>query len=459
MTRAEFVDLASKFAKREEGHFFTKGFVKTFVDRHRDQLSEKPGKSMSPTRSFEDMQDKTLEFVSSLNGFFEKNIINRNNLVVFDETVVCINDSLPLAIGERRTSGGGNVNVVQTHQSALFCYIPFSLGDGSTPFRVVIYKSENLEKGAFSSTGLVPVEEKGLRDTPYRLFLESGTGYLTLELFKYIMEEFTKWWTTTHPGLHCFMVSDNLRIHTNEAIITTARLHGIHMFNIMPGSSHWFQVHDQLPFATLKKKLTQFKNEILNCVKLESKERTKLFHAIFYKSEKYALAVNKMRKSLADVGLLPWDPERIIQNAQKHSPMKSQAQADCMMRELVDVIKVRKDERITKICQTLSRVKCATLFSPKTSEKREKRERPEEDDENLVQDDVEESPVSESARNEDMSLQPPTKRRRKTPGNLKVCCVKGCKETHFWSKKWSFCPRCKKNFCPSHASKLQHHKC
>ncbi len=185
LTRAEFVDLANKFAKREEDHFFTKGFVKTFVDRHRDQLSEKPGKSMSPTRSFEDMQDKTLEFVSSLNGFFEKNIINRNNLVVFDETVVCINDSLPLAIGERRTSGGGNVNVVQTHQSALFCYIPFSLGDGSTPFRVVIYKSENLEKGAFSSTGLVPVEEKGLRDTPYRLFLESGTGYLTLELFKY----------------------------------------------------------------------------------------------------------------------------------------------------------------------------------------------------------------------------------------------------------------------------------
>ena len=64
------------------------------------------------------------------------------------------------------------------------------------------------------------------------------------------MEEFTKWWTTTRPGLHCFMVSDNLRIHTNDAIVRNALTQGIHMFNIMPGSSHWFHVHDQ---GTLRK--------------------------------------------------------------------------------------------------------------------------------------------------------------------------------------------------------------
>ena len=48
------------------------------------------------------------------------------------------------------------------------------------------------------------------------------------------------------------MISDNLSIHRNDSIVATALRSGIHMLNIMPGSLHWFQVHDQVPFGTLK---------------------------------------------------------------------------------------------------------------------------------------------------------------------------------------------------------------
>ena len=89
------------------------------------------------------------------------------------------------------------------------------------------------------------------------------------------------------------MISDNLRIHVNDAIVSNARTHGIHVFNIMPSSSHWFQVHDQEPFGSLKNKMTELKNEILNCIKLEPRERSKLFHAIFYKAEKCAFTKKK----------------------------------------------------------------------------------------------------------------------------------------------------------------------
>jgi len=109
----------------------------------------KPGKTMSSTRNNEEIQSKTLDFVSYLNGFFEKNIINRNNLVMFDETVVSVDFSLPEAIGLVRNSGGGNVHVEQSRQSVHFRFIPFSLGDGSTPLRVVIYKSSDLRKCTF----------------------------------------------------------------------------------------------------------------------------------------------------------------------------------------------------------------------------------------------------------------------------------------------------------------------
>ena len=194
--------------------------------------------------------------------------------------------------------------------------------------------------------------------------------------------------------------------------------------------------------------MTQFKNEILNCVELEPKERTKLFHGIFYKAERYAFKKQTILKSFADVGLHPWDPEEIIKNAKQHSPMKSQDETDSVMRELIDVIKVRKEERISEICKTLSSVKCATISSPKMVGKGQKRRRPEEEAEDHLQDEVEESSVSESAKNMDIPLQPPAKRRRKKPRNLKKCCVKGCDETHFWSKKWGCCPKCKKKLLP-----------
>ena len=63
----------------------------------------------------------------------------------------------------------------------------------------------------------------------------------------------------TRPGLDCFMICDNLRVHINSEIISNASSKGIHIFPIMPGYSHWFQVHDQFPFATLKNKMSEKK--------------------------------------------------------------------------------------------------------------------------------------------------------------------------------------------------------
>ena len=54
------------------------------------------------------------------------------------------------------------------------------------------------------------------------------------------------------PFSNVFLINDNLSIHRNKDIVAEAEDNGIHMINIMPESSHWFKVHDQLPFARLK---------------------------------------------------------------------------------------------------------------------------------------------------------------------------------------------------------------
>ena len=103
-------------------------------------------------------------------------------------------------------------------------------------------------------------ERERFHDDPHMLYLSSEKGYLNKTLFEYIVIEFAKWRQVTRFDLDCFMISDNLPVHKKKDIIELAEGMDIHIYNIMPGSSHWFQVHDQQPFGALKKKMSQKKN-------------------------------------------------------------------------------------------------------------------------------------------------------------------------------------------------------
>ena len=79
-------------------------------------------------------------------SLMDMHLINKNIIVVFDETIIGDSISLPLFIGERRKSGDGNININEPRQGALGCYIPFSMPGGRTPFRVFIFKTGKLKK-------------------------------------------------------------------------------------------------------------------------------------------------------------------------------------------------------------------------------------------------------------------------------------------------------------------------
>ena len=206
LTYEEFIDIATLFAKRDEDHRFSREFVKGFVKRHESVLCGGGGKITSPTRCLETTQEKTKEFIDLMNSYMRGNTLNAKNLVVFDECVIGDNKYVPVVIGERRKSGGGNINVLRVREKALGCYIPFSMPDGSTPFRVFIFKSGCRREGRCLAHALTQTAERGLRTCPHRLFLESRKGFLTADLFKIVMEEFIKWWRLANPGLHCFML-------------------------------------------------------------------------------------------------------------------------------------------------------------------------------------------------------------------------------------------------------------
>ena len=456
LTFRDFIEMASIFAKRDANRPFSRQFVYDFIDRHQDVLCKKNGKITSPTRCLDTTQEKTQDFISLVDMHMKGNTMNKRNIFVFDETTVGDDVSLPIVIGMRRKSGGGNNNVFCIREKKLGCYIPFSMPDGSTPFRVFIFASGSKKEGRILPHALVPTVERRQRTRPHRLFLQSEKGSLTLELFKIIMEEFIKWWKGVHPGLHCFLISDNLSIHRNSGIVKKARKHGIHMLNIMPGTSHWFQVHDQLPFANLKKKMTQKKNRLSRSFSLTRQRRRALLMGFFYKAERKALRPHIVRKSFSDVGLWPFNPQKILQICQNHCPVDSKNEENEMLRDLIDAINVHKQKQEKWCNKILSGMEAASMTEAENYDFQIFRD---DDDDESASDVGDEDQSSFNEDYEDMPMQPPTKRKRTPTTERKTCSARGCQKSHFWSKKWVECPKCKKNFCPSHAKKLQRHKC
>jgi len=167
--------------------------------------------------------------------YMKRNTLNKNNPVVFDETVIGNNSYVPVVIGERRKSGRSNMNVLRIREKALGCYIPFSMPDGTTPFRVFIFKSGCKRQGCVLAHALTETGETRLRTHPHRPFLESQKGFLTAKLFKVVMEEFIKWWKPGHPGLHCFLL---LRVLDCMNFPEVSEVADIHLCHALHGKTH-----------------------------------------------------------------------------------------------------------------------------------------------------------------------------------------------------------------------------
>ena len=456
LTVDSFVELANFFAERDDKHQISRRFFYSFRRRHTDDICLKNGKITSPTRSYTLMLRKTKEFIREFEEKMGDKNISEKNIVVFDETVIGDGACLPKLITERRKSGGGNANAIASRRRALGCLIPFSLGDGSTPFRVFIINEKTCRKLMIPENPLLPKAEKGLRETPYRLFLSSPTGFLTTELFEVIMNAFIYWWTTTRPSTACILISDNLAIHKNKAIVEKAERSGIYMFNIMPGSSHWFQVHDQLPFAILKKKMRSCFYKCFGDSSTEPGAILQTRMAEFYKAEKDAFNPKSVRDSFALVGLQPYDKNKILNNCRENSPPDTESDEDTTIDRLAQKINMYTDKKTAEIQRLRSSVKRAKDPTPVKPKKRQRVQK------EMLKGQVQETggqPDSSPEKCMHVAAEPPKKRAKLMRVDRKTCASKGCQKTHFWSKKWVFCQKCKKNFCEEHKDELYHHQC
>ena len=116
---------------------------------------------------------------------------------------------------------------------------------------------------------------------------------------------------------------------------------------IMPGASRWFQVHGQQPFGTLKKKMTLRKFYLWTSTETEPEDFRDILKYLFYEAEANAFDTQVLQKTFADVGLWPWNPDRMMKNCQENCPVVPPLNESRLVKKLLNIIvDIDKEEQL-----------------------------------------------------------------------------------------------------------------
>ena len=173
-----------------------------------------------------------------------------------------------------------------------------------------MFKSGSKKQGGIFGHTLAQHKERRFQTCWHRLVLECRKGLSSDNLLNIIMKELFKWLGVENQRLHCLMILDNLRIQTNDITINTSRRCDIYMLIIMPETSHWFQIHDQIPLANLKKKLSWERSRCWRLFSYTPGRRNALLMVLFYKAYRKAFNPCIVRRSFPEAGLWLWNPKK-----------------------------------------------------------------------------------------------------------------------------------------------------
>ena len=162
---------------------------------------------------------------------------------------------------------------------------------------------------------------------------------------------------------------------------------------------------------------------------------------IFYKAERKAFLPHIVRKSFYDVGLWPYDPEKIIRICQEHTSVDSQDKENESLRDLIDAIKIQRQRKAEWCEKILTDLEPANITEDENyhfqffGDDDEGKDPTDDEDENG-------SPLQENS--DSMPVEPPAKRVRTPSGERKICCARGCQKSHIRSKNGLCAPSAKK---------------
>ena len=162
---------------------------------------------------------ETERSIKTWSELVESNRILKFKVMIFDETVVGDPTKLGNVIA---CKGKGAARLCCVREKQLCVQAPFSSNDGSTLLIAHIFEKK---KGGDRSKDCVMVrlpQMHGEQNQPERRYFVTVTGYLNTDVLTMILSDIFFFLYLVHPGGECFLLSDNLAIHTNSDIVSAA---------------------------------------------------------------------------------------------------------------------------------------------------------------------------------------------------------------------------------------------
>jgi len=301
-----------------DGQEPSRSWLSRFLEDHSDFICIKRSQYLSASRANEENPSKVRAFIDFQNEFRTVHHLTAKNIVNVDETRILLRDLqhggfvLTNRLAKEAQRQGKRIKA--------FCsYVPFTAADGSVIVQFFVLPTpENA-----TSVNVPHLTRKRNPKMPPTYYLFSSNGYTTKESFPPMVEIFLKHWNQLRPGLDVHLYMDRLGSHIKPLFQLNLSARGVHCVLFPSGTTHFLQPLDDVAFALLKHLLQYYHGIEVKYTDWNSgrSDSPLLLAAVVAVSE--AMKPGPIRKSFAQTGIWPWNPELIMERVAHLYPESS----------------------------------------------------------------------------------------------------------------------------------------
>ena len=115
--------------------------------------------------------------------------------------------------------------------------------------------------------------------------------------------------------------------------------------------------------------MRSLKSQLRPSDSVQPEDRKMISMAMFYQAEKKAFSISAVKGSFEEVGLYPWNREKIFDHCKKFCGVQCQQDMDRAYIALAEAVKQHHEKQLSECCKIVSEMRPVTVASLKMIEK------------------------------------------------------------------------------------------
>jgi len=322
-------------------------WARAWVALHRNNVSARTSKALSDKRNAASTFGEVKERVSDLGELLQEKRLPPWAIFNYDECRL-VTQGNRLAVKRVHAADRERANMASSRGATVASLLSFVACDGAPFLSVYIFRARFAGDDSGAADFLLSRCQSRTRSSWPRIYGSADTGFLDAATFGAVMDIFCHEWEVRHSGRECLLLGDQLRAHRQVEVLRSALKHGVTCWWLVANTSHFLQVLDDKCFACVKKHLPVLSEQSIVDALLTNKSARECVLQAAYEAERLSFTHTTIRASFWSVGLVPWDPTRVLHLARVNLGMDlpSYGVADAARAAAAAVIRLSHDRHM-----------------------------------------------------------------------------------------------------------------